>query len=113
MPDRGIAGSRVGAGWWRCGIEGIPPVIRRGLCSSARTEAGFLERYGRPAAVLMSPKQYEKLTDVLEDADDVDVFDAAMAKEGENMPWGQVKADLGNDDVIVVAAGALSSQPSA
>ena len=52
----------------------------------------------------MSPKQYEKLTDVLEDADDVDVFDAAMAKEGENMPWGQVKADLGNDDVIVVAA---------
>ena len=60
--------------------------------------------------MLMSPKQYEKIMDALEDADDVDAFDAAMAKEGENMPWDQVKADPGNDDVIVVAAVALGSR---
>jgi antitoxin Phd len=31
----------------------------------------------------------------LEDAEDVTAFDEAMAEEGENIPWAQVKADLG------------------
>ncbi len=61
----------------------------------ARTEAVCLERYGRPAAVLVSPEQYEKLTAALEDAEDVAAFDAAMSEEGPNIPWDQVKADLG------------------
>jgi PHD/YefM family antitoxin component YafN of YafNO toxin-antitoxin module len=61
----------------------------------ARTEAVFLERYGRPAAVLVSPERYETLLRALEDAEDVAAFDAAMAEEGENVPWDQVKADLG------------------
>lgn len=61
----------------------------------ARTEAVFLERYGRPAAVLVSPERYEELITVLEEADDVAAFDAAMAEEGPNIPWHQVKADLG------------------
>ncbi len=61
----------------------------------ARTEAVFLERYGRPAAVLVSPEQYEKLVAALEDAEDVVAFDEAMSEEGPNIPWGQVKADLG------------------
>ncbi len=61
----------------------------------ARTEAVILERYGRPAAVLVSPERYEKLLAALEDAEDVAAFDAAMAEEGPNVPWDQVKADLG------------------
>lgn len=61
----------------------------------ARTEAVFLERYGRPAAVLVSPEQYEKLVSALEDAEDLTAFDAAMTEEGPNIPWDQVKADLG------------------
>ncbi len=61
----------------------------------ARTEAVFLERYGRPAAVLVSPEQYEKLVAALEDAEDVVAFDAAMAEEGPNIPWDQAKIDLG------------------
>ena len=61
----------------------------------ARTEAVFLERYGRPAAVLVSPEQYERLTAALDDADDVAAFDAAMEEEGPNIPWDQVKVDLG------------------
>lgn len=61
----------------------------------ARTEAVFLERYGQPAAVLVSPEQYEKLVAALDDAEDVAAFDAAMAEEGPNIPWEQVKADLG------------------
>ncbi len=61
----------------------------------ARTEAVFLERYGRRAAVLVSPEQYERLMDALEDAEEIAAFDAAMNEEGPNIPWEQAKADLG------------------
>ena len=62
---------------------------------AAQTEPVFLERYGRPAAVLVSPERYEELMDAIEDAEDVAAFDAAMAEDGANIPWEQVKADLG------------------
>ncbi|MBA2552810.1 MAG: type II toxin-antitoxin system Phd/YefM family antitoxin [Geodermatophilaceae bacterium] len=61
----------------------------------AQTEAVVLERYGRPAAVLVSPERYETLMAALEDSEDVAAFDAAMAEEGPNIPWEQAKADLG------------------
>lgn len=61
----------------------------------ARTGAVFLERYGRPAAVLVSPEQYEKLICASADAQDVAAFDAGMDEEGPNIPWEQVKAELG------------------
>ena len=54
-----------------------------------------LERYGRPAAVLVSPQHYAQLLAAVEDSEDVAAFDAAMAEEGPNIPWDQVKADLG------------------
>ena len=62
---------------------------------TAHTEAVFLERYGRPAAVLVSPERYEELIEALEDAEDAQAFDAAMAEEGPNIPWDEVKTDLG------------------
>lgn len=62
---------------------------------TARTEVVFLERYGRPAGVLVSPERYEQLIAALEDTEDVEAFDQAMAEEGPNIPWEQVKADLG------------------
>lgn len=55
----------------------------------------FIERRGRRAAVLISPDEYERLLDALEEQDDVDAFDEAMAEEGPNIPWAQVKSDLG------------------
>ena len=70
--------------------ETLPDVVEL-----ARTEAVILERYGRPAAVLVSPEQYDRLVAALEDAEDVAAFDAAMDEEGPNIPWEQVKADLG------------------
>jgi len=70
--------------------ETLPEVIER-----ARTEVVFLERYGRPAAVLISPERYEQLIAAAEDADDIVAFDSAMAEEGPNIPWDLVKADLG------------------
>ncbi|MBO0768558.1 MAG: type II toxin-antitoxin system Phd/YefM family antitoxin [Solirubrobacterales bacterium] len=70
----------------------LPAVIER-----AQTEAMTLARYGKPVAVLVSPERYEELMSALEDAEDVVAFDAAMAEAGENIPWEQVKADLGWD----------------
>jgi len=70
--------------------DSLPEVLR-----SARTEAVFLERYGRAVAVLISPERYEQLVDLEEDAADVAAYDAAVADEGPNIPWDQVKADLG------------------
>lgn len=62
---------------------------------TARHEAVVLERYGSPAAVLISPDRYRQLLEALEDIEDVASFDEAMAEDGENIPWEQVKADLG------------------
>jgi PHD/YefM family antitoxin component YafN of YafNO toxin-antitoxin module len=61
----------------------------------AKTEVVFLERYGELAAVIVSPAHYEELVSALEDAEDVAAFDEAMREEGPNIPWEQVKADLG------------------
>lgn len=65
------------------------------LVTRAQQEAVFVERHGKPAAVLVSPERYELLMDALEEAEDIRAFDAAMAEEGENIPWDQAKADLG------------------
>jgi antitoxin Phd len=62
---------------------------------TSHTEAVFLKRYGRPAAVLVSPERYEELMEALEEEEDVEAFDAAMVEEGANIPWEVVKADLG------------------
>lgn len=67
------------------------------LIARARTEAVFVERHGKTQAVLISPEQYERLMDALEDAEDARAFDEAMAEEGDNIPWEQAKADLGWD----------------
>ncbi|MGK9147724.1 type II toxin-antitoxin system Phd/YefM family antitoxin [Plantibacter flavus] len=65
------------------------------LIKQSRTEAVFVERRGHTEAVIISPEQYERMMEALEAAEDVRNFDAAMAEEGENVPWAQAKADLG------------------
>ena len=54
-----------------------------------------LEHYGRRAAVIVSPDQYDEMLEALEESHDVAAFDAAMADPGDNIPWEQVKRDLG------------------
>lgn len=61
----------------------------------SKTEAVFIERRGQRAAVVVSPEHYERMLEALEEAEDVAAFDEAMAEEGSNIPWAQVKADLG------------------
>ena len=68
----------------------LPEVVDR-----SRTEAVLLERRGTVVAVVVSPEFYQRALDALEDAEDIAAFDAAMAEEGPDLPWVQVKADLG------------------
>jgi antitoxin Phd len=65
------------------------------VIDAAQSEAVVLERYGRPAAVMVSLARYQELIEALEEAEDVAAFDAAMAEQGDNIPWDQVRADLG------------------
>jgi prevent-host-death family protein len=65
------------------------------VVETAQTEAVVVERRGEAQAVVISPAQYARLMDAAEEMEDVAAFDAAMAEEGPNIPWDQVKADLG------------------
>ena len=65
------------------------------VIARAQSEAVFIERRGQRAAVMVSPERYERMLAALEDAEDIAAFDDAMAEEGPNVPWAQVKADLG------------------
>lgn len=68
----------------------LPEVVDR-----TRTEAVLLEKRGTVVAVVVSPEFYHRALEALEEAEDVAAFDEAMAEEGPNLPWTQVKADLG------------------
>ncbi|HMT06295.1 MAG TPA: type II toxin-antitoxin system Phd/YefM family antitoxin [Solirubrobacterales bacterium] len=61
----------------------------------SQSEAVFLERHGQKAAVMVSPERFERMMDALEEIEDEIAFDAAMAEEGENIPWAEAKTDLG------------------
>ncbi|MCK0112848.1 type II toxin-antitoxin system Phd/YefM family antitoxin [Ornithinimicrobium sp. F0845] len=65
------------------------------VIETAQHEAVFVERRGETEAVVISPAEYHRLMEAAEEAEDVAAFDAAMAEEGPNIPWEQVKTDLG------------------
>jgi prevent-host-death family protein len=65
------------------------------VLDQAQHEAVMIERHGKQAAVVISPERYELLIEAFEDAEDAQSFDDAMAEEGANIPWDQVKVDLG------------------
>ncbi len=61
----------------------------------SQSEPVVLEHYGRPAAVVLSPEHYDEMLEAYEESLDIMAFDAALAEEGSNIPWEQVKIDLG------------------
>lgn len=65
------------------------------VITRSQSEAVFIQRRGKLAAVVVGPEQYERMLEALEDAADAAAFDEAMAEEGPNVPWDQVKLDLG------------------
>jgi antitoxin Phd len=71
----------------------------RELFSEVITQSGnepvFIERRGKVEAVVVSAAEYTRMRDALDEKEDVELFDQALAEEGDNIPWDAVKADLG------------------
>ena len=65
------------------------------VMETAGREAGVVERRGQAQVVVISAAEDERLKSAAEEIEDLAAFDAAMAEEGPNIPWEQVKADLG------------------
>ena len=61
----------------------------------SQTEPVELEHYGRRAAIMVSPDQYDEMLEALEESQDIVAFDLALSEAGDNIPWEQVKSDLG------------------
>ncbi len=61
----------------------------------SQSEPVELQHYGQRAAVLVSPQQFDEMLEAFEESQDVAAFDASLAEEGANLPWEQVKSDLG------------------
>lgn len=61
-----------------------------------RQERVLLTRHGKPIAAIISTEDLE-LLEALEDKADLEAMDAALADPDnqEEIPWEQVKADLG------------------
>lgn len=64
------------------------------IIETAQREAVVVQRHGEAQAVVVSAAEYERLLKAAEEVEDIAAFDAAMAEEGPNIPWEQVKADL-------------------
>src|ERR1019366_5405942 len=58
----------------------------------SQSEPVELELYGKRAAVMVSPDQYDEMLEALEESHDVAAFDAALAEGGDNIPREQVKS---------------------
>ena len=63
--------------------------------ATSAVEAVFIQKHGENAAVLISPERYEELMDALEEIEDMAAYDAAMADPSPNIPWEEVKRQLG------------------
>ena len=81
-------GERGGVPLQRVGSASLPlsRLLARGC---------LIERRGEAEAVVISTAEYNRLMDAAEEVEDAAAFDSAMAEEGPNIPWDQVKADLG------------------
>jgi len=63
--------------------------------AQVETEPVEIYRRGRRAAVLVSPGDFDRMLAASEESEDLAAFDEAMVEQGPNVPWEQVKADLG------------------
>jgi prevent-host-death family protein len=63
--------------------------------ATSAVEAVFIQKHGENAAVLISPERYGELMDALEEIEDLAAYDEAMADPSPNIPWEEVKRQLG------------------
>lgn len=65
------------------------------VIASARKKPMHIVKHGQPVAVLMNPELYERAMDAMEELEDIEAFDQAIAAHEKSYPWEQVKRELG------------------
>ena len=65
------------------------------VIASAQKKPVHIVRHGHSVAVLMNPELFERAMDAMEELEDIEAFDAAVAADEKTYPWDQVKRELG------------------
>jgi prevent-host-death family protein len=65
------------------------------VISRAKKKPVHIVKHGQTVAVLMNPELFEKAMDAMEELEDIEAFDAAIAAHEKTYPWEQVKRELG------------------
>lgn len=61
----------------------------------AQTDPVVIEKRGQREAVIIAPELFDRFVEAAEELEDISAFDAAISEEGDNIPWEEVKAELG------------------
>ncbi len=61
----------------------------------SKDEPVTIEKHGQREAIIISPQLFDRLVESAEELEDISAFDAAMEEEGANIPWDELKVDLG------------------
>jgi prevent-host-death family protein len=65
------------------------------LLDLASKKPVHIVRHGEPVAVLISPAFFEEALAAMEELEDIEAYDEAMASKESTFPWEQVKRELG------------------
>jgi prevent-host-death family protein len=71
--------------------DDLAELVNRAIYGGERV---VLTRRGKPVAAIISAEDLAFFEE-LEDADDIRAAEAALAEDGESIPWDQVKRELG------------------
>jgi antitoxin Phd len=64
------------------------------LVANIAHEPITIARYGQPAAVIVSPRFFERAVEALEDVEDLQAIEEARANPQPTVPWEQLVAEL-------------------
>jgi antitoxin Phd len=68
----------------------LPAVVAR-----SKKKPVHIVKHGQTVAVLMNPELFERAMDAMEELEDIEAFDQAIAAHEKTYPWEQVKRELG------------------
>ena len=68
------------------------------LIDKTKQEPVFLTKRQQNIAVLLSVDAYDRIAGTLEEIDDAEAYEAAIAEETSNIPWSEIKAALGVEE---------------
>lgn len=73
--------------------DGNPELLA--LIDKSKSEPIVMKIEGLTEAVLISFEQYQGFIEAIEDLDDIAAAEKSLRESGPNIPWNEVKKDLG------------------